>query len=309
MPILLDPAGYGHSPEAWLAAFQRELPDMEIRLWPDTPEPEEVEFVIAVRHDPALLAGYPNLRAVLAMGAGVEQYTGADMPDVPVVRLEEPSMSSEMAAYVTHWIVHFQKRMDVYLANQAERIWQSEDYPTADELPIGILGFGRIGKRIGAVLHDLGFPINAWSRTGNFESWAKSFAGMEELADFLAASAAVVNVLPSTKATYKLMNAERFGQCQPGALFINLGRGATVDEAALIAALDSGQIGNAVLDVTDPEPMDQDNPLWSHPNVRITPHVAGFTVVGPASRVIAANIKRILAGEEPYPLVERGRGY
>ena len=309
MAILLDPAGYGHSPEAWLEAFQRELPGMDIRLWPDTPEPEDVEFVIAVRHDPALLASYPNLRAVLAMGAGVEQYTGRDMPEVPVVRLEEPSMSSEMAAYVSHWIVHFQKRMDVYLANQAEGTWQPEDYPTADELPIGILGFGRIGKRIGEVLYDLGFPINAWSRTGNFESWAKSYAGVEELGNFLGASAAIVNVLPSTKATYKVMNAERFAQCRAGALFINLGRGATVDEAALLAALESGQIGNAVLDVTDPEPMEPGNPLWNHPNVRITPHIAGFTVVGPASKVIAANVRRILADEEPYPLMERGRGY
>lgn len=309
MAILLDPAGYGHSAEAWLAAFQRELPDVEIRLWPDSPELDDIEFVIAVRHDPELLASYPNLRAVLAMGAGVEQYTGTDMPDVPVVRLEEPSMSSEMAAYVAHWIVHFQKRMDVYLANQKERIWRSEDYPTAEELPIGILGFGRIGKRIGEVLHDLGFPINAWSRTGNFESWAKSYAGIEELGDFLGASAAVVNVLPSTTATRKVMNAERFAQCREGALYINLGRGATVDETALHAALGSGRIGNAVLDVSDPEPMERDNPLWSHPNVRITPHVAGFTVVGPATKVISANIRRILAGEEPHPLIERGRGY
>ena len=309
MAILLDPAGYGHSAEAWLAAFQRELPDVDIRLWPDAPEPEDIEFVIAVRHDPALLSAYPNLRAVLAMGAGVEQYTGPNMPDVPVVRLEEPSMSSEMAAFVTHWVVHFQKRMDVYLANQTDRTWQPEDYPTADELPIGILGFGRIGKRIGEVLHDLGFPINAWSRTGNFEPWARSFAGVGELSDFLGASAAIVNVLPSTTATHKVMNAERFAQCHKGALFINLGRGATVDESALLAALDSGQVGNAVLDVTDPEPMEADNPLWSHPNVRITPHVAGFTVVGPATKVIAANVRRILNGEDPHPLLERGRGY
>lgn len=309
MAILLDPAGYGHSPEAWLASFQRELPDMEIRLWPDSPAPEEIEFVIAVRHDPALLATYKNLRAVLAMGAGVEQYTSPGMPDVPVVRLEEPSMSSEMAAYVTHWVVHFQKRMDVHRDNQARPVWQTEPYTAADQYPVGILGFGRIGKRIGGVLHDLGFPINAWSRTGNFEPWAESFAGPEELGGFLSASAAVVNVLPSTKATRKLMDADRFAQCRPDALFINLGRGATVDETALLAALESGQIGNAVLDVTDPEPMDLNNPLWSHPNVRITPHVAGFTVIGPASNVIAANIRRILAGEEPFPLVERGRGY
>ncbi len=309
MAILLDPAGYGHSGRAWLAAFQRELPDMEIRLWPDAPEPEDVEFVIAVRHDPALLASYPNLRAVHAMGAGVEQYTGPEMPDVPVVRLEEPYMSNEMAAYVAHWVVHFQKRMDVYRENQAEQKWRTELYPTADEYSVGILGFGRIGKRIGEVLHSLGFPINAWSRRGTFERWATSHAGLDALPGFLAASTAVVNVLPSTSSTRKIMNAERFAQCRSGALFINLGRGATVDETALLAALESGQIGNAVLDVTDPEPMEPDNPLWNHANVRITPHIAGFTVVGPASKVIAANIRRIQNGAEPFPLLDRGRGY
>lgn len=309
MAILLNPGGYRYSPEAWLAAFQRELPDVEIRLWPDSPEPDEIEFVIAVRHDPALLGTYPHLRAVLAMGAGVEQYTGPGMPDVPVVRLEDPSMSNEMAAYVTHWIVHFQKRMDAYLRNQAKRTWQSEDYTTGDDYPIGMLGFGRIGRRIGEVLHGLGFPVNAWSRSGTSEPWTTSYAGTENLADFLAASAAVVNVLPSTPSTDKVMNADRFAQCRPGALFINLGRGATVDETALLAALESGQIGNAVLDVSDPEPLSDDSLLWSHPSVRITPHVAGFTGVGPASKVISANIRRILAGEEPYPLVERGRGY
>lgn len=309
MAILLNPAGYGHSPQAWLAALERELPDIEIHLWPDAPAPEDVEFVVAVRHDPALLASYPNLRAVHALGAGVEQYAGPDMPNVPIVRLEDPHMSNEMAGYVTHWVVHFQKRMDVYRANQHRRTWQSSDYTTADQYAVGILGFGRIGRRVGEVLHSLGFPIKTWTRTGTSEPWVTSFAGVGELSDFLGSSDAVVDLLPSTIETHKLLSAARFGQMRRGALFINLGRGSTVDEAALLAALESGQVGHAVLDVTDPEPMERHNPLWAHPNVRITPHVAGFTVVGPASKMIAANIRRIRAGEDPYPLFDKSRGY
>ena len=243
------------------------------------------------------------------MGAGIEQYMGPEMPDVPVVRLADPAMSDEMAAYVVHWVVHFQKRMDAYLVNQSASLWREEPYTTADEYPVGILGFGSIGQRIGRALADLGFPINAWSRTGSDADWVSSFAGLAELDSFLTASAAVVNVLPHTAETTGILGSDRFDHFRPGALLINLGRGASTNESDLLAALNDGRVGNAVLDVTDPEPMAADNPLWRHPNVRITPHVAGFTLIRSASKMIAGNIRRVLNGEEPYPLVERGRGY
>jgi glyoxylate/hydroxypyruvate reductase A len=309
MAILLNPGTYGSSPEDWLAAFRRELPGMDIRLWPDAPQADAVEFVIATRHEPADLHKYPNLRALLAMGAGIEQYMSPDMPAVPIVRLAEPHMYDEMAAYVIHWVVHFQHRMDVYLEYQSRTDWRPERHVPSFDYPVAVLGFGHIGRRIGESLHKLGFPINAWSRSGPREEWANSYAGEGDLESCLASSAAVVNVLPSTERTHQLMNAARFGQCRPGALLINLGRGATVDEVALLAALDNGQIGYAVLDVTDPEPLPAASPLWSHPRVRITPHIAGQTVVGPAARVIAANVRRILRGEAPFPVVERSHGY
>jgi glyoxylate/hydroxypyruvate reductase A len=306
MSILLHPS---RDEAQWLAAFQGELPEMDVYLWPGVPNPDDVEFVVASRHDPADLRRYPNLRAVLAMGAGIEQYMSPEMPDVPVVRLADPAMSDEMAAYVVHWLVHFQKRMDVYLANQAETVWCEEPYTTADEYPVGILGFGSIGRRIGRALSDLGFPINGWTRSGTNADWATSFAGREQLDAFLEASSAVVNVLPHTADTAGLLNASRFDHFRPGALLINLGRGATTNESDLLAALDDGRVGNAVLDVTEPEPMAQDNPLWAHPSVRITPHVAGFTLIRSASVIIAENIRRILAGEQPFPAVDAARGY
>ena len=309
MAVLLNPSSYGTSPEAWLEAFRAELPDDEIVLWPDSPPERDVEFVIAVRHPVAELNQYPNLRAVLAMGAGIEQYTDAAMPDVPVVRLDESSMSDEMAAYVIHWIVHFQKRLDMYLEHQRSAQWRPEPYVPAEEFPVAILGFGNIGQRIGRAVHDLGFPVKSWSRTAQSLDWSDHYFGTDGLDAALSGSQAVVNVLPATDATRHLMNDERFGQCHAGALFINLGRGATVDEAALLRALDSGRIGAAVLDVTDPEPMPAENPLWRHPRARITPHIAGYTKVGPASRAIAANIRRIRAGEQPFPVVERDRQY
>ncbi len=306
MALLLHPS---RDEDRWLAAFQGELPEMDIYLWPDAPAPADVEFVVASRHDPVDLHRYPNLRAVLAMGAGIEQYMSPEMPDVPVMRLADPAMSDEMAAYVVHWVVHFQKRMEAYLANQSVSTWREEPYVTADEYPVGILGFGGIGERIGRALADLGFPINAWSRTGSDAGWATSFTGLSELHGFLEASTAVVNVLPHTTDTEGLLDSTRFDHFRPGSLLINLGRGATTNESDLLDALNDGRVGNAVLDVTEPEPMAGDNPLWAHPNVRITPHVAGFTLIRSASTLIAANIRRMLGGEEPYPVVDRSRGY
>jgi glyoxylate/hydroxypyruvate reductase A len=306
MSLLLHPS---RDEGQWLAAFQGELPGVDIRLWPDVPEPEAIEFVVASRHDPADLHRYPNLRAVLAMGAGIEQYLSPEMPDVPVVRLADPAMSDEMAAYVVHWVVHFQKRMDAYLAHQPEAVWREEPYTVADEYPVGILGFGSIGRRIGRALSDLGFPINGWTRSGTNADLVESYAGLDELNAFLAASAAVVNVLPHTADTEGLLNASRFDHFRPGALLINLGRGATTNEADLLAALNDGRVGNAVLDVSEPEPMAGDNRLWAHPRVRITPHVAGFTLIRSASVLIAENIRRMLAGEDPFPVVDTAQGY
>jgi len=309
MAVLLNPGSSRKSPETWLTAFRTELPDMEFRLWPDAGVPEEVEFVVAMHHSQRDLHRYPNLRAVLALGAGVDQYTGPDMPDVAVVRLADPAMHDEMAGYVVHWVVHFQKRMDFHLESQRTAAWRPVRYTPADQYRIAILGFGEIGSRIGRALNDLGFPISAWSRTATDEKWVTSYAGEEQLEVCLGSAAAVVNVLPSTDATRRVMSLARFNQCRPGALFINLGRGSTVDESALLDALNTGQIGAAVLDVADPEPMDPSNPLWAHPRARITPHVAGYTRVESATRVIAANIRRIVDGEEPFPLLEHTRSY
>ena len=309
MAVLLNPGTSRKSPETWLTAFQAELPDMEFRLWPDAGDPESIEFVVAMHHSPQDLHRYPNLRAVLAMGAGIEQYTGPGMPDVPVVRLADPVMHDEMAGYVVHWVVHFQKRMDLHLESQRTAAWHPVQYTPADRYRIAILGFGEIGRRIGRALTDLGFPVSAWSRSGSSQEWVTAYAGEQQLQSCLSSAAAVVNVLPSTAATHRIMNAARFNQCRRGALFINLGRGSTVDESALLDALNTGRIGAAVLDVTDPEPMEPSNPLWTHPRARITPHVAGYTLVAPATRVIAANIRRILAGDMPFPLVEPARSY
>jgi glyoxylate/hydroxypyruvate reductase A len=307
MAILLNPWSYH---DEWAEAFSSELPDLPIQIWPDVTDPEAILYAIVGSHPAEDFARYPNLLAILPAAAGVDQLGSLDdLPDVPIVRLVEPSMSNEMATVAVHWVVHFQKRYDVFAEQQADSEWRELAYPAAHKYTVGILGYGTIGGRVAEVLVDVGYPVNGWSRTPREMHSGTHYAGLDQLDEFLSACSAIINLLPATPDTHNLMNADRFAYVGPGALYFTMGRGTTTDTAALVDALDSGRLHAAVLDVTDPEPLPTDSPLWSHPKITITPHVAGYTAIGPAATVIAANIRRIEAGETPFPLVDRFLGY
>ncbi len=306
MTILLHPWSRA---EQWRVAFEMELPTMPIQVWPDVHDPEAVRYAVLGLHDADDLRRYPNLQAILAVSAGIEHFRSPDFPDVPVVRLIDDFMSNEMAAYALHWVIQFQKHFDGYREQQARSAWEPIDYTPANEYRVGILGFGTIGRRIGETFTALDYAVNGWSRSPHEIEGVSHYAGAESLESFLAASNAVVNVLPSTGDTRQLMNADRFAQMPRGAVYISIGRGTTTDSDALLNALDTRHLHAAVLDVTRPEPLPVDSPLWLHPRAHITPHVAGFTLVKSASRLIADNIRRMEAGEAAFPLYDRSRGY
>jgi len=303
---------YG-DPDAWTDGLRSHLaterPDLAVHRWPSDAPPESVEYAVVWKVPAEELRQFPNLRAILALGAGVDQFAQPGYPDVPIVRLADESMADEMAAYALHWVTHFQRGFDVTTAQQPERVWEQPAYTTSDEFPVGILGYGTIGARVGRAFADLGYPVNAWSRSGGEDERVAHFAGHGELATFLAASQAVINVLPNTYETQQLVNADCFAHCRPGTVFVNIGRGATVDEVALIESLDADRLKVAVLDVVDVEPLPTESTLWTHPKVVLTPHIAGNTLVRSATGRIAANILRIENGEEPFPLYIPARGY
>ena len=307
MSIVLNPY---RRDEEWSDVFAELLPDDEIHLWPELGDPEEVEFVVAWRMPRAALAQLPNLRAILSLGAGAEQWQKDGMPDVPVVRLADPAMSNEMASYALHWVIHLQRRFDLSVGLQRSHRWEEPEYTQAWAFPVGILGYGTIGSRIGRFFVELGHPVHAWSRSGGSSEGVEHYAGLDELGDFLGASRAVVNVLPSTPETTGLLTRERFGQFAEDSIFVNIGRGSVVEnEDDLVEAIDNGPLRAAVLDVTDPEPPAPDSPLFDHPAVFLTAHVAGSTQVRSAATLVADNIGRIRRGEEPFPLLDRARGY
>ena len=282
---------------------------MPIQIWPDIDDPDSVEFAVFWLHDPEDLHRYPKLRAILAVTAGVEQFLGGGYPDVPIVRLSDTTMAGEMAAYAVHWVVHFHRCMDTYLDLQMTREWRPIRAIEAQLFTVGILGFGAMGRRVGQSLSQLGYPISAWTRTGGKDPGITHYRGPDGLEEFLRSSKAVINILPLTPQTSGLMNAERFACFQQGALYVSIGRGGTTVESDLLAALDHGPIGAAVLDVTRSEPLPTDSPLWGHPRVRITPHASGFIRSRTAAPLVAENIRRIQRGEQPFPLYDPQRGY
>lgn len=295
--------------QEWLEILRRELPGERIQLWPDIDDPGSVEFAVFWVHDPADLRRYPKLRAILSVSAGVEQFLRGDYPDVTIVRMSDTAMADEMAAYVMHWVVHFHRRMDRYLELQAVPEWCPIRTVDARNFPVGILGFGMMGRRVGGALARLGYPVGAWTRSGGNEQGIAHFRGLDGLDELLGCSNAVINILPLTPNTEGLMNRQRFACFRRDALYVSIGRGATTVEADLLDALDYGTVGAAVLDVTAVEPLPTASPLWSHPRVRITPHASGFTRARTATPMVAANILRMRRGEQPFPLFDPRQGY
>lgn len=306
MSVMLNPTT---ERQEWLQILRRELPAERIQLWPDIEDPDSIEFAVFWIHDPGDLRRYPSLRAILSVSAGVEQFVGGDYPDVPIVRMSDAAMADEMAAYAIHWVVHFHRRMDTYLELQEVPEWHPIRTVDAHNFPVGILGFGIMGRRVGEALAWLGYPVRAWTRSGGSDPGVTHFQGPDGLDGMLGRSEAVINVLPLTPDTAGLMNRKRFARFRPGALYISVGRGTTTVEADLIDALDDGDVGAAVLDVTVEEPLPAGSPLWDHPRVRITPHASGFTRARTAAPLVAANIRRMRRGERPFPLYDRQRHY
>jgi len=306
MAIVVNPSSRD---EQWKAELRAQMPDEELWFWPNIGDPAEVEYLIAWVMSRKDLATFTNLKAALCVGAGTEQWQKPGI-EVPVVRLADPEMANEMAAYALHWVIRHQRRFAE--AEQTQRVgeWVVPDHKQPYEYHVGVLGYGEIGSRIGRAFGDLGYAVSAWTRSGRDEPGVRHFAGDDQLEQFLASSDAVINVLPSTAETTGLLTAERLGQFVDGAIFVNVGRGTVIaDEADLIAALDAGPLAAAVLDVTNPEPPAEGSPLYTHPAVTLTAHLSGMTQIRSAASLIAANIARMRAGEEPFPLLDRTRGY
>lgn len=298
-------------PEVWREEFARVLPAEEFRVWPEAGKREEIEFLLVWRPPRGSMKGFPNLKAILNMGAGVD-YVLADpeLPrGVPLIRLVDRGLRDGMVEFVVHAVLHFHRDFHIYRARQTRHEWIESPQVAAGARRVGILGFGQLGQAAARILIALGFPVAGWSRTRKKIPGVESFAGAGELSKFLARTDILVTLAPLTKETAGIVNAGTLAQLPRGAYLINAGRGGLAVEEDILAALDGGHLAGAWLDVFRQEPLPPASPLWTHPNVIVTPHVAAITLPGPAALELADNIRAIRSGLPPNGLVDKSREY
>jgi glyoxylate/hydroxypyruvate reductase A len=286
----------------WQAALRPLLPELDFRDWQEIGDPAEIDAVLCWRPPEGWLASLPNLKLVHSLGAGVDHVL-ADRRyprHVPLVRLVDPGMTRAMTEYVVFQVLGLHLQAPTYRRQQQAPLWDPLAQPGAAERRVGILGLGELGSTAAAALAALGFDVAGWSRTPKSLSGVACFSGEARFAEFLGRSEILVCLLPLTAATEGILCADAFAQLPEGAAIINVGRGRHVVEADLLAALDSGQLSEAVLDVFSEEPLPEAHPFWRHARIVVTPHVAALTNPATASLVVAENLRRLAAGE-PWP--------
>ena len=267
--------------------------------------PEEVDYIIYAPSSPLQdFTPYTRTRAVLNLWAGVERITGNPTLTQPLTRMVDPGLTEGMVEWVVGHTLRHHLGMDRHIVNPGH-VWDPTCPPLARERPVTILGMGALGSACATALRALNFPVTGWSRTAK----PGSLHGEDGLTQALSTAQILVTLLPKTPETENLINARTLALLPEGAVILNPGRGPLIDDEALLAALDTGHIGHATLDVFRVEPMPQDHPFWSHPRVTVTPHIAADTRAITASKVIAENIRRGEAGEPLLHLVDRARGY
>ncbi len=291
--------------------LSRLLPDVEFRIWPHVGDPAEIEFAVVWKLPPGELAEFPNLKAILSPGAGVDHlFEDPELPEgVPVARLVDPLMADRMAEYTAALTLWSHRRFDAYAELQGRRSWRQVPQKDARDRGVGILGLGALGRAAARRLRPFGFALGGWSRTPKEEPGVTCRHGNAALADVLGESDILICLLPLTPETRGLLDGAALGRLPRGAYVINCARGGLVVEADLLAALDSGRLSGAALDVFDEEPLPRDNPLWTHPKVRITPHVSSLTAPETAAPLLAAQVRRAQRGEPLECLVDRAAGY
>jgi len=272
-------------------------------------DPSTVEYLVyAPQNDAVDLSPYGNAKAALGLWAGVETIISNPTLTMPYARMVDEGLTEGMVEWVTGHVLRHHLGMDADIC-RTDGKWDKHVPPLARDRRVGVLGLGELGAACARTLVALNFDVAGWSRRSKEIEGVACFAGPAGLDAVLDRSEILVLLLPHTPATEKVLNADTLARLPEGAVILNPGRGALIDDDALLAALDAGRVTHATLDTFRVEPLPQDHRFWQHARVTVTPHIASETRASTAARVIAENIRRGEAGEPLLHLVDRVAGY
>lgn len=297
-------------PAAWRDALAGELPDLDFRVDEDGGDPAEVSYALCWLPPKGFFQRFRNLKLLTNLGAGVDALLNRDdLVPVPITRLSDPGMVSLMTSYVIFAVTRYARDMHIFERAKRRGEWHYVHPRALSEIKVCVLGLGELGAHAAKSLADMGYDVRGWSRSLKTIPGVACHAGRSSLDALLGECEIFVSMLPATNDTHALLGARELALMPAGAKFINVSRSAVVDEAALVAALRSGAIGEATLDVFGAEPLPPSHPYWALDNVFITPHLASITVPALAVRDVAESIRRVRRGEAPLHQVDPQRGY
>ena len=296
---------------SWVKHLSMLDPGIDIRIWPEVGDPDDIEFALCWNHPQGEFEKYKNLRCIASLGAGVDYLMrDPDLPaDVPVTRVVEPSMAQSMSEYAVLGVLNYCRQFDSYRMDQSQKKWQPRIPLLAANMRIGIMGLGQLGKDAAKKLSYLGFPVTGWSQTPKDIEGVKCLAGEDALDDFLSQTRVLICMLPLTPETRGILSHKTFDKLPAGAYVINVARGQHLVENDLLEALDSGQLDGACLDVFEVEPLPEDHPFWSHPKIIVTPHISSITYPKAVAPQIIDNYHRMKSGKALLHRVDIKRGY
>jgi glyoxylate/hydroxypyruvate reductase A len=308
--ILLAVTGF--HPQRWHELLSAER---EVVLEPDGPNDPSITYAVVWKQRPNLLSGLPNLRAIFSIGAGVDHiFQDPSVPKVPIVRVVADNLTQYMTEYVVWRVLDHHRQGVLYRAQQARKIWHEPPQRPANDVSVGIMGLGQLGRAAAHALLALDFRVNGWTRRESTMTDVATFHGEKGLIPFLNATDILVVLLPLTPETQGIVNYDLLGELRRrnglgGSVLINAGRGKLQRDADIVHALNDGSLKEASLDVFETEPLPESSPLWRHPKVFITPHAAATS--DPA-HLVPPMLEQMDAFERGEPLrntVDRAAGY
>jgi glyoxylate/hydroxypyruvate reductase A len=300
----------------WLASLRAHSKGRDVRAWPDAVgNAGDIAYACVWLPPHGVLAGFPNLKAIINLGAGVDRLLAdPSLPPVPIARVAHPDLTMRVTEYVVLHVLMHHRRQRLYDAQQREGLWRVHDQPAASDVTVGVMGLGVIGREAAGALARLGFQVAGWSRTPKSIPGVETFHGEAGLNGFLARTEILVCLLPKTPQTEGLLNLGLFRRLKRhgaagGAFLINAARGRLQVDADIVAAMDEGTLAGCTLDVFPQEPLPPGSPLWSHPKITVTPHNAGDISPRVFAPSVIAQIERFERGLPLENAVDRIRGY